>query len=54
MASKRLRGLGKSLMARPFAADRLRFTGEAAPIVQDVATFSGGELAALECRTKGR
>ena len=38
---------GQTLMARSFDASSLKFTGDAAPIAEDVATFSKGELAAF-------
>src|SRR5204862_5243633 len=36
---------GQTLMARPFDASALKFTGDAVPIAENVATFSNGELA---------
>src|SRR5258706_13128497 len=38
---------GRTLLARPFDARGLRFTGEAVPIADDVATYSNGGLAAF-------
>lgn len=38
---------GRTLLARPFDAGALKFTGEAVPIADDVATYSGGELSAF-------
>jgi Tol biopolymer transport system component len=36
------------LLARPFDAEALKFTGEAVPLADDVVTFAGGEVAAFD------
>ena len=38
---------GRTLVARPFDADGMRVTGDAVAIVEDVATYSNGEMAAF-------
>jgi len=44
---------GRTLMARPFDAKALTMTGDAMPIVDDVATYSNGELAAFAASDGG-
>jgi eukaryotic-like serine/threonine-protein kinase len=44
---------GRTLVSRPFDAGGLRFTGEAVAIVEDIATYSQGEMAAFDVSDGG-
>jgi Tol biopolymer transport system component len=44
---------GRGLVARPFDAETLQFTGEAAPILDDIAIYAGGEFGAFAVSDAG-